>query len=152
MRLAIFCLLELAATVKVIGQQPPYFAAYPAPAVHTGQRVPPKLSPQTAAWMFRTRIREVAQRRPNFAGHYVLATWGYGAECLSYVIVDVTSGKVYFDDVTICCWGTAVPDSFEPIDFRLSSRLVIFTGLLAEEGKKGPHYYKFQDGQLIAVR
>ncbi|MDF7813830.1 hypothetical protein [Hymenobacter sp. YC55] len=133
------------------GQPPPTFAAYPAPAVYTGRRHPPKLYPHTAAWRFRTRIREVAQQRPNFAGHYVLATWGCGAECLSYVIVDVTSGHVYFNDVTVCCWGGLVPDSFQPIRFRLTSQLIIFQGLLGEEGSQGPHYYKFHKGRLIAL-
>jgi hypothetical protein len=134
------------------GQHLPTFATYPAPPVYAGQRAPLKLFPEMDAWMFRTRIREVAQRRPNFAGHYVLATWGCGAECLSYVIVDVASGQVYFDNVTICCWGTAVADSFEPVKFRLSSRLIIFSGLLGEEGNKGPHYYKLQGEQLIPLR
>lgn len=110
------------------------------------------LFPHTAAWTFRTRIRELAQQPPNFAGHYVLATWGCGAECLSYAIVDVASGQVYFDDVSVCCWGTAVPDSFQPVDFRLTSQLIIFTGLLAEEGQNEPHYYQFQKGHLVALR
>jgi hypothetical protein len=158
MRLATFYPFVLsiaaAATAPTLprGQHPPQFAAYPAPATYTGRCLLPKLVPQTPAWQFRTRIREVARQRPNFAGHYVLATWGCGAECVSYVIVDTTSGQVYFDDLTICCWGMDVADSFQPVDFRLTSRLIIFNGLLREVGNSGPHYYKFQDGHLLALR
>ena len=129
----------------------PAFAAYPVATRYRGPQVPPRLRPGTAAWYFRTRIREAAAQLPNFAGHYVLATWGCGMECVSYVIIDAKTGAVYFDAMSVCCWGTAVPDDFEPVRGHLASRLLIFTGMLNEQGSNTPHYYIFTNGQLRAV-
>ena len=154
-----FCLVPAA----VFGQAPkPQFQDYPVSKHYSGQRVAPKIKSNTAAWYFRTRIREAARSKPNFAGHYILTSWGCGAECLSYAIIDVKTGAVYFNDFTICCWydtpvipasaiNSDVVDTLKPIDFRLRSRLIVFMGLLNEEGNKGPHYFKFEQEKLIAL-
>lgn len=134
----------------------PHFKDYPVGEHYAGRQVPPKLTPGTEAWYFRTRIREAARGKPNFAGHYILARWGCGAECLSSAIIDVKTGRVYFDDRSICCWFMSnlpeKPADFEPVDFRLNSRLIIFTGLLNEEGHNVSHYFKFEHGKLVAIR
>lgn len=129
----------------------PAFANYPVANRYRGPRVAPQLRPNTAAWQFRTRIREAATQPLNFAGHYVLAMWGCGMECVSYAIIDAKTGAVYFDDTTVCCWGTAVPDDFEPVRGQLNSRLFICTGQLNEQGSNKPHYYVFQSGRLVAM-
>ena len=130
----------------------PAFAAYPVAARYHGPPAAPRLRPGTAAWWFRTRIREAAEQPVNFAGHYVLATWGCGAECVSYAIIDVQTGAVYYDSRTVGCGGSAVADDFEPIRGRLDSRLLVFTGLLNEQGSPGPRYYTFRKGRLVPVR
>jgi len=129
----------------------PAFAAYSVADRYRGPRVAPRLRAGTAAWHFRTRIREAATQPPNFAGHYVLATWGCGAECVSYAIIDARTGAVYFDQRTVCCWGTAVPDDFEPVRGQLTSRLLVCTGLLNEQGLNTAHYYTFNGGRLVPV-
>ncbi|HEX7333686.1 MAG TPA: hypothetical protein VF290_19450, partial [Pyrinomonadaceae bacterium] len=98
--------------------------------------------------MFRTRLKEAAQEKPNFAGHYILTAWGCGAGCLMGAAIDANTGKVYWFPHTICCWNeTERDDNFNPIEFRLSSRLVVFTGLRNErEGDQGAHFYEF-DGK-----
>jgi hypothetical protein len=135
---------------------PPQFKEYPVTEQYTGPRAAPKLTPGTAAWYFRTRIREAARQKPNFAGHYVLATWGCGAECLSSAIIDVKTGEVYTDGGSVCCWFSPSlpekPENFEPVAFRVTSRLVVFTGMLNEEGRNEPHYFKFERGKLVALR
>ncbi|WP_052732269.1 hypothetical protein [Hymenobacter terrenus] len=134
----------------------PQFSNYPVAERYHGRQAAPKLVRGTAAWLFRTRIREAAQGKPNFAGHYIAATWGCGAECLSSAIIDVKTGTVYFNDVSTCCWFSAPAatptEDFEPIRFRLNSRLIIFTGLLGEAGRNGAHYFRFEHGRLIAIR
>ena len=154
-----FCLVPVA----IFGQTAkPQFSDYSVPKHYAGPRVAPKIKPNTAAWHFRTRIREAVQGKPNFAGHYILASWGCGAECLSTAIIDVKTGAVYFVDFTVCCWYNTpasaasathsdAVDTLAPVDFRLSSKLIIFTGLLNEEGNKGPHYFKFEQGKLSAL-
>ena len=111
----------------------------------------PKITRHTAAWMFRTRIREAAKLRPNFAGHYILAAWGCGAECLSYAIIDAQTGTVYFEDATVCCWSGNVPDEFSPIDFRLTSKLIVLRGILDEEGSQGTYRFVFERGRLVRL-
>ena len=130
---------------------PAAFANYPSGVRYAGPCAAPRLRPGTAAWHFRTRIREAAKEPPNFAGHYVLATWGCGAECVSYAIIDVKTGGVYFDNRTVCCWGTAVPDDFEPVRGQLSSRLLVCTGMLNEQGPNKAHHYLFSKGRLVAL-
>lgn len=47
--------------------------------------------------MFRTRTREAMAGGVNFAGHYVVATWGCGTECESGHIVDARTGRAVLD-------------------------------------------------------
>ena len=133
----------------------PQFKHYPVSERYHGPQAVPKLVQGTPAWYFRTRIREAARQMPNFAGHYVLATWGCGAECLSSAIIDVKTGEVYTDAGSVCCWFNpdlpAKPADFKPIEFRINSRLVVFTGVLNEEGRNEPHYFTFERGKLVAV-
>ncbi len=44
---------------------------------------------------FRTRIRQGAKSRVEFAGHYTIPRWGCGTECNGFVIVDSITGRVY---------------------------------------------------------
>jgi hypothetical protein len=129
----------------------PAFAKYAAMERYAGPCAAPRLQPGTAAWHFRTRIREAATQRPNFAGHYVLATWGCGAECVSYAIINAKTGYVCFDNRTVCCWGTDVSDDFEPVHGRLDSRLLICTGQLNEQGPNKAHRYLFSQGRLVPM-
>lgn len=163
-RYLVVFLLLVSCCQSAVGQQKlPRFQDFQvAEPPYRGPRVAPKLRPGTPAWTFRTRIREAAAQVPNFAGHYVLATWGCGAECLSYAVINVQTGTVWFADQTVCCWygvggaaccGVTGPDAaFEPVDFRLNSRLVVLTGLLNEEGRKARHYFQLHNGRLVPLR
>ena len=130
----------------------PTFAAYRVSGRYGGPHQAPILLPNTAAWKYRTRIREAAKGPPNFTGHYVLATWGCGIECLIFGIIDLETGKVWCDDRSVCCWGYQPGNDFEPIRFRLNSRLLILGGRLGEEEPSGTHYFKFEGGRLVALR
>ena len=44
---------------------------------------------------FRTVLREFAHDTPDFAGHYVVATWGCGSPCQSVALIDALTGRVY---------------------------------------------------------
>ncbi len=45
--------------------------------------------------MFRTQLRNAAQRPPAFAGRYTVAAWGCGSECAAGAIIDLRTGAVY---------------------------------------------------------
>ena len=100
---------------------------------------------------FRTRLKEAAGEPANFAGHYVLTTWGCGTGCKRGAAVDLKSGKVIFLPGTVCCWAIDVPQNFEPVEFQLQSRLVVMNGQLNEQGPEGPHYFELRDGAFKPV-
>jgi hypothetical protein len=67
-------------------------------------------------------------------------------------VIDANSGKVYWLPHTICCWGAEVDDRFRPIEYRLDSRLIVFSGLRDEkEGDDGTHFYEFDNGKFIKL-
>ncbi|MBR1267539.1 hypothetical protein JQ629_08470 [Bradyrhizobium sp. AUGA SZCCT0222] len=100
---------------------------------------------------YRTRLREAASQPANFAGHYVLTTWGCGTGCVLGAAVDLKSGKVIFLPGSVCCWAIDVPQNFEPVDFQLQSRLIALNGQLNEQGPAGPHYFELANGAFKAV-
>jgi hypothetical protein len=128
----------------------PRFRDYPVNEAFIGKNAP--LILKRDDMMFRTRLREAATRRPNFAGHYILVAWGCGAQCLLGAAIDAKTGKVFWLPHTTCCWGANVDDRFEPIEFRGNSRLIVFSGLRNEkEGDSGAHFYSFENGRFVHI-
>jgi hypothetical protein len=126
----------------------PRFEDYPATGPYRGHNAPLVLTKKDAG--SRTRLREAATRKPNFAGHYVLTTWGCGAECVMGAAIDANTGHVHWLPFTICCWKA---DVTQPIAARLDSRLIVFTGARNEkEGDEGTHYYEFRNGEFIEIK
>ena len=127
----------------------PKFEYFPTDEIYKGATAPLVLTRNDRA--FKTRLQWAAKHlRPNFAGHYILTTWGCGAECLMGGVIDAKTGRVYWWNFTICCWGPGKGDKFNPIEFRPDSRLIIFTGLRNEkDGDDGAHFYLFDDGRFV---
>ena len=46
------------------------------------------------AGTFYTRITESIKTGANFAGHYFIADWGCGTDCVGYAVIDVISGEI----------------------------------------------------------
>ncbi|HEY6969216.1 MAG TPA: hypothetical protein VJA94_08430 [Candidatus Angelobacter sp.] len=125
---------------------PPKFEDYRVTEQYKGKNAKPVLTRHDLR--FRTRITEGAQEKVNFAGHYILTTWGCGGGCVTGVVIDAPTGKVYWLPFTICCWPVEVED---PIQFRVDSRLVIFTGSRNEKGQ-GVYYYKFEGNRFVLLQ
>jgi hypothetical protein len=137
------------------GQAPkPRFNDYRAGAPYAGPCAVPLLQRGTNAWQYRSQIRRIAAQKPNFAGHYSVGTWGCGSECLHYAIVDAQTGKVYYNQSQQCDWtfGLTYRDITKPIEFHLSSRLFILDGSVGGDEQYRPHYFKFEQGRLVALR
>ena len=129
----------------------PLFKDYPADEVYNGKNAPLVLTKSDR--LFRTRLREAARQKPNFAGHYILTTWGCGTTCVTGAVIDANTGRVYWFPHTTCCWDANVDDKFNPIEFRLQSRLIVFSGRRNEkENDNGAHSYKFENGHFIYIR
>jgi hypothetical protein len=96
----------LLAISTVSAQQIPKFEDYPVTKIFTGTPAAPILAtPQQR--LYRTRIREGVskgegvwrdgqeQPGPNFAGHYIIISFGCGSPCELNAIVDAATGKIY---------------------------------------------------------
>lgn len=119
------------------------FSSFPiSETVYVGPHIAPDLSaPENK--LFRTRITAASQENPNFAGRYVIETWGCGTGCAQGVAVNVATGKVIW-----------LPGSFvlEPLDserfeYRLDSRLLIVNGHESEDDETpyAPRCYVLDD-------
>jgi hypothetical protein len=128
----------------------PNFDDYPVATVYQGKIAAPILSTSELK-QYATRIKNAAKGKVNFAGQFILTAWGCGSECLMGAVLDAKSGKVALIPFTICCWG-AVDEKFNPIEYRLKSRLIVFSGLRNEEGKDGAHLYLFDSGRFVFLR
>src|SRR2546421_312769 len=141
----------LSVTCATAQRPVPEFKDYPASEPHRGKRAPSILTREDIR--FRTRLKEAAKMKPNFARHYILTAWGCGAECLMGAVIDAKTGKVHWIPFTICCWGADVDQSFKPIDYRLDSSLVVFSGARNEKAAdNGKHYYKFEKNHFVLIR
>jgi hypothetical protein len=153
LRIGGLLVVTLALSISTKGQtRIPQFKDFPVKSEYAGKNAPVIITADGR--MYRTRLREAAQEKPNFAGHYILAAWGCGAGCLMGAVIDANTGKVHWLPHTICCWNEIErDDGFSPIVFRLNSRLIVFTGLRNErDGDQGAHFYEFDETEFKFIR
>jgi hypothetical protein len=117
----------------------PSFSSYPAP-LYNGRNALIVLSKEIST--YRTRLIEASHSAPNFAGRFVLTSWGCGTSCLMGAVVDVSTGRATMLPFTICC-SNPTNEQFRAINFRVDSRLIAFAGMRNEEEPMGTHYYEF---------
>lgn len=142
--LAMLILLALTSTAKA---QSLHFENYPAQSIYNGKNAPVVIKREDR--MFRSRLRwAVKNQKVNFAGHYIFTSWGCGANCVMFSIIDARTGRVYSSGFSVCCWPSPTQ---KPIEFRPDSRLFIVHGLRNEEGTEGPHYYLWENNRLKSM-
>jgi hypothetical protein len=123
----------------------PRFEEFPALA-YTGRTAGVQLR-DTKSREYASALRTASRQPVNFAGRYVLATWGCGASCVMGAAIDAKTGSVTWLPFTVCCWDLKIT---EPLEYRLNSHLLIVHGSLDEKGAgSGTHYYDF-DGRRFA--
>lgn len=100
--------------------------------------------------MFRTNLRTAAKEGVNFAGHYILTTWGCGTNCTQSAIIDARNGRVFFPrELEGAGFGFCeLPDDTEQFVARADSRLLIMNGfkggdLSLENGRCGIYYLEW---------
>lgn len=91
-----------------------------------------------------SQLKSAAKQPINFAGHYVLATWGCGSGCVMGGAIDTLTGHVVMLPFTVSNWPLQV---VEPLTFQKDSALLIIQGSRNEQGS-GIHYYHF-DGRTF---
>lgn len=123
----------------------PRFEEFPAPA-YTGQQVGVQLQGAKSR-EYSSALRAASHQPVNFAGRYILATWGCGASCVMGAAIDAKTGSVIWLPFTVCCWDLKIT---APLEYRPDSHLLIVHGSLDEKGAgTGIHYYDF-DGRRFA--
>jgi len=134
----------------------PRFEDFPVGEVFNGKSAPPKLvSPGDRA--FRTRIREGAAKGPNFAGHYTIAEWGCGSNCVSMAVVDAQNGDIYSGPFGILGEGLGLvyADVSEErpymLLYKLTSRLFVVRGC-PEDKNCASYYYEWTGSQFKLLR
>jgi len=124
----------------------PQFADH-AVSIYSGPVSAPDLSSHPDAKTYATRLRTAATEKINFAGEYILTTWGCGANCIMGAALNAKTGRVHFLPGTICCWFEA-GKNVEPVVFQVDSNLIVLTGLIHEQEPMATRYYEFRDGQF----
>ena len=62
--------------------------------------------------------------------------------------LDAKTGNVSWIPFTLCCWPLEVEN---PLNFRVDSKLIVFTGSRGEQGQ-GVYYYKFDSGKFVLLK
>jgi hypothetical protein len=156
--LLLLVLLPLATAGHAQKKALPAFEQFGANEIFTGKPLAPKITPDHR-W-FRTMIRQGAAKGPNFAGHYTIAIWGCGTACSSVAIIDAKNGNVYDGPFSDLGWvmplsyeGRYSPNSnsFEPLSFRIDSRLLIVRGC-PEDENCASYFYEWADSRFKLIR
>lgn len=142
--------LAAAAWPAAADEAVPQFKDFAVAKIHKGKAAPPAII-DSETRTYRSALRKAAAGRVNFAGRYIVATWGCGAACAMGAIINAASGQVTMLPFTISGWR-AVHDGFTPIAFRPDSRLMVFSGRRNEQGEMGRHYYVLERGKLKFLR
>src|SRR5215210_4224975 len=127
----------------------PSFTQYAA-RVEKTKNVKVNLKSHKTANTYRTNLRNAAKEGVNFAGHYILTTWGCGTNCSQSAIIDARNGRVFFPRILEGAgFGFCdLPDDTEPIVYRADSRLLVLSGfkggdLESENGRCGIYYLEW---------
>ncbi len=136
-----------ALTTPVRSQRFPTFEDYPTTvqAKHTTPRIQ---FADAGGRQYRTVIRGAAKGPIDFAGHYILATWGCGSGCVMAAAIDAESGRVTSLPFTVSDWPLNVS---EPLGYKADSSLLIVRGRRNESAEHGTYYYVF-DGRAFRLR
>ncbi|HYX72693.1 MAG TPA: hypothetical protein VE732_07980 [Nitrososphaera sp.] len=152
MRIKIVLLMALFLAFGSVGfaqSTTPTFTQYAA-RVERIKSVKVNLRSHKNAKTFRTNLRNAAREAVNFAGHYILTTWGCGTNCSQSAIIDARNGRVFFpDQLEGAGFGFCeLPDDTEPIVYKANSRLLVLSGfkggdLNLENGRCGIYYLEW---------
>jgi hypothetical protein len=136
-------LITSAAVVAAIGlganaaMPAPTFEQYRVP-VFSGTSASVRLGSHPQAQTFRTVLREAARKGPNFAGHFTVATWGCGTNCIVVAIIDARNGRVFFPFNREAVSTPREMDAAVPtFRYRADSRLFIVAGGVPSHGEFG---------------
>ena len=124
--------------------QLPRFEDFRVSSVYRGRTARTDFSTNPDARRFHTRLTLRPSDRPNFAGEWVIVTWGCGTACQSGAMVSARTGRIV-DLPTPMTRGAA---------FRVSSRLLIIDPIRPDtrpDDASLAYYYEWT-GKVFVVR
>ncbi len=138
--------------------QLPSFEQFLVREVFEGKPAEPQLKTAFAR-NFGAAIREGAERGPNFAGRFAIVRWGRGSECVQMAVVDENNGAVYRGPFATLAFSSSLiwhgngpeADRFEPVSFRLDSRLLVVRGCPEEDQRNWALFYSEWDGKKFRL-
>ena len=107
------------------------FDAYPASAVSTKavSKIDWKSNPDLADGRSKEAVERVVGQNANFAGHFVVTSFGCGTGCQSTVFVDVNNGKVYKAPMQFPTDKTELPKVSGGKAHQASSNMIFMSSL-----------------------
>lgn len=99
---------------------------------------------------FKTVLSGSLSEEPNFAGRYVIATWGCGSSCQSHAIVNKLTGVVFWPS-EIESTSSLFSCDKDMLEFMVSSNLLVvnnpsFDGMVIQS------FYEWKNHALIRIR
>jgi hypothetical protein len=172
-RILLTCAIAISALAQIPSAAPPRFEDYKAPEIFTQTPAAPIIETPLQR-MYRTRIREGISKGwgvfrdgkehsgPNFAGHYIVVQWGCGSGCAMMVIVDASTGKIYYlpgrfgregaQNIVLPMHGLSPAE----VEFRLTSRLLTINACpnqpYREHARCYSYYYLWQNNTWRMLR
>ena len=139
----------------------PRFDRFPA-EIFVGRNAPPILHGAATTVMFRSRLAQWSKQKPNFAGHYILATWGCGTDCTKISIINARTGRIYHPSGITSNVASNVHHSLleggdlwhasGAIKFKRDSRLLVLIGMPEERVEdRGISYYIWENNELRRI-
>ena len=137
MLVAFLCLPSIAQTAL---KSFPTFTDYPVKEIYTGKVASAKTAMGTGQRhpkgghrpsMFKTRLADASTNgQVNFAGHYVLTTWGCGSGgCVEGAVIDALTGEIAWLPLEACC-NRRGDDGYH---FRADSNLLVLISAVGED-------------------
>ena len=132
----------------------PKFDSFPA-TVYNGPNAKLNLRSDSEAKLFRTQLARWHKEKPNFAGHYILARWGCGANCYSISIIDAKTGRIYHPSGLRSNTTDNIDDALvdKSLQFRPDSKLLVLIGAPEEDMRhRGISYYVWENNKMNRVK
>jgi hypothetical protein len=150
--ICVFLIMSAAVPAQKPTSARPDFKAFAVEKVYAGAPAAPKLSRNQRT--FRSKIREGAKSKVEFAGHYTVPRWGCGSGCSTFVIVDSITGAVYngFNVADLPAAWIEKHGEQEQMEFRPDSRLIKINGCINEQNCGFYDYAMIQGKGLKLLR
>lgn len=111
---------------------------------------PVNLASHKDARMFRTNLRNAAKGNVNFAGQFIITTWGCGTSCAQVALIDARTGNVFFPPQL---QGIGIGQGewaydLDVLEYKPNSRLLKLNGYDADSRDgdnpdEGIHYFQW---------